>query len=84
MVQTHRFEKLGTLITHSDLDALDNSLDDLIGELIDISSFEKDVVDREDCTADRRIRRTQFAHAARGRSLRRIGNGQAQLDRQPH
>ena len=29
---------------HSDLDAID----DLIGELIDISSYEKDVIDRED------------------------------------
>lgn len=35
-------------MSNSDLDALDNSLDDLIGELIDISSFEKDVIDRED------------------------------------
>ena len=34
--------------TDYDLDALDNSLDDLIGELIEISSFEKDVIDRED------------------------------------
>lgn len=31
-------------MTHSDLDAID----DLIGELIDISSYEKDVIDRED------------------------------------
>ena len=35
-------------MAHADLDALDNSLDDLIGELIEISSFEKDVIDRED------------------------------------
>ena len=31
-------------MTHSDLDAIDN----LIGELIEQSSFEKDVIDRED------------------------------------
>tara|TARA_B100001758_G_scaffold32781_1_gene23991 strand:- start:3132 stop:3392 length:261 start_codon:yes stop_codon:yes gene_type:complete len=31
-------------MTHSDLD----TIDDLIGELIDISSYEKDVIDRED------------------------------------
>ena len=31
-------------MAHSDLDMID----DLIGELIDISSFEKDVIDRED------------------------------------
>ena len=35
-------------MAHADLDALDNSLGDLIGELIEVSSFEKDVIDRED------------------------------------